>query len=199
MDTPLEILTFFGALVGLVTGIYTLITILQRPRLTIHAGDEIIAHITRRQNVRNFKIGCSLVNNSAKMATLQRLDAKVTEPNGRTVDFMWNFFYDYFPQESLTIRKATDPHAITVAPKASEAIFVDFETFEATEHFTIMSGRYKFEIFGWVNQEGKSQEPKASTTFHIEIEDVRAAQIIAANIEADTMRFLVTEWQSRRN
>jgi len=107
-----------GSFVGLLTGAYTLCTVLASAKITLFPGDSIGLVIPPREVADRFHIACNFVNPRAKIGAVHRLEATMVDPEKRTRRFQWNLFYEY-GQRGTQVQKTTDPFPIVLLPRSS--------------------------------------------------------------------------------
>src|SRR5207247_7534434 len=68
--------------IAILTGAHTLYTLLAKPRLKIFLTDSVGLVVPPSEVTNKFHLGCNLVNPTAKVGVLHRLEAEVYDPQG---------------------------------------------------------------------------------------------------------------------
>lgn len=195
--------SFFGDLgpfqivvsvVAFLTGAHTLCTVLARAKIKVFLADSVGLVVSPYQITAKFHLGCNLVNPSAKVGALHRLETIVVDPHRRERIFQWNLFFEYAPG-SAEVRKTTDPFPIAVSPRSSALQFIEFKLANDAQIDFWPQGRYEFRMLGWANRPGRNTSPNLRTIFHIEVDDMLSLLLAGSESNGDrVVRVPILEW-----
>lgn len=165
----LSIFEIFVSVIAILTGGYTAYkNFLERTKISLYPADAVRLIVSSDSSVSKFHLICNLVNKSTKTGTLHRLEVKVCDPRNWTYNYVWKLFYKYSPT-GIQIEKETDPYPISVAPKDSKVIFVEFKAIEILQSYSWQEGTYEFKVIGWINRKNRKGPHNLKSNFHIYI------------------------------
>jgi hypothetical protein len=153
--------------VALVNGGYTLYTFLRKANISMYPGDAVRIVVSSHREVLNLHLMCNLVNKSAKVGTVHRLEARVRGPGKTDLVFTWGLFYKY-QRGGVVVEKDTDIYPVAVPKMDSKLLFVEFQT-DPGVGFEWQEGEYEFEVIGWVNKKNRQKRSNVRSLFHIRI------------------------------
>ena len=180
--------------IALLTGAHTLYTLLAKPRLKIFLADSIGLVVPPSEVTNRFHLGCNLVNPTAKVGTLHRLEAEVYDPQGDSRVFQWNLFFEYGPGGNI-VQKTTDPYPLAVSPRNNLLQFVEFKAAEGVRIDSWPEGRYELRLLGWANRPTRKSSPNVKAIFHIEIDQILSMCLEGTESDQNqVIRVPIVEW-----
>jgi hypothetical protein len=139
-------------------------------------------------------LSCNLVNPTAKVGALHRLEAEVYDPHGFKRIFQWNLFFEY-EHGGYKVQKATDPYPLAVSPRNNLLQFVEFKVAEGVKIDFWPEGRYEFHLLGWANRPNRESSPNIKAVFHIEIDQILSMSLGgSASTQNQVLRVPIVEW-----
>jgi len=184
--------------IALLTGAHALYTLLAKPRLKIFLTDSIGLVVPPHGVTNKFHLGCNLVNPTAKVGALHRLEAEVYDPQGCGLIFHWNLFFEY-KHGGNVVQKTTDPYPLAVSPRSNLLQFVEFKAAEGVKIDSWPEGRYEFRLLGWANRPNRKSSPNVKAIFHIEIDQILS--MCLGDVESNQnqiIRVPIVEWNSTK-
>lgn len=186
------------SLVALINGGYTLYTYMAKPKLNIFFADSIGLVVPPHEVADKFHLGCNLVNPTAKVGVLHRLEAIVLDPHRCSRHFQWNLFFDY-EHGGAHVRKMTDTFPIAVSPRNNVLQFVEFKVAEGENIDSWPEGCYEFRLLGWANIPDRNSSPNVEAIFHIEINQILSMCLAGTeNNQDQVMRVPIVEWSASK-
>jgi hypothetical protein len=89
---------------------------------------------------------CRLVNDGGQPATIERLEATLTDPHRSSFRLRWNLFYE----GTNVMRKVADAHPVSLPPTSSGTMGVQFVGPPSVTHYRWSEGPHAFELRGWL-------------------------------------------------
>jgi hypothetical protein len=167
---------YFVSGVALVTGAYTLYkNFIERANVSIFPGDRM-GIVRGPGGSRRVHLRCVLVNDASKNGTLQRLEAKITSPDGSAQRYVWNKLFEFVPG-TTDVRPAGIPQPIPIPVKNSRPLTAQLEFVEPNTPANWTAGRHKVEVLGWVNRRDRLRAANVKSVFHINISAALAAAL----------------------
>lgn len=158
-----------GAVLGFIGAFYAVYEIfLQRAKVELYPANSISLAVSRKDYISKFHLGCTLANKTSKLGAVQRLEVEVINPNNSVFRFRWKLFFEYQPETGKILKKS-DPYPITVMPKNSQVLFIEFEATNSILSKEWILGQYQFTVIGWVNKKGRDSKANLKSRFHINI------------------------------
>ena len=126
--------------------------------------------VVQKDNVETpwFNLDCHLINESQQPGRLQRLEAMVTPSGKRSIQFMWNLFYEYLPGGLVQVKTA-DAGPLKLGPGESQLLGVQFIGPRLDWKLLWPVGEYQVDILGWVNREPREPEADLRTSFQVKL------------------------------
>ena len=121
-----------------------------------------------------FNLNYHLVNTTTEAHALHRLEATVTPPAQRGVQFMWR---DFVEIGATSMRPASEVLPLALGAKASRLLGAQFVGPRFDGESLWRAGRHEVEIVGWVDRPGRDATPDLRTTFTLTVTDEEAATI----------------------
>ena len=115
-----------------------------------------------------FNVDATLANSSGKAATIQRLDAQLTDPHESSFRMRWELFYRYIRPGVMS--KESDPQSITLAAHASRDMGIQFMAPASVRDYDWPIGRYQFDVLGWTGHATHSAPPDFARRHEITVD-----------------------------
>lgn len=158
-----------GSLLGFVGAGYAVYeTFLERAKVDLYPADSISFVVSRQGYISKFHLGCSFANKTSKPGTVHLLEVEVINPKNEVRRFRWKLFYEYQPETGQILKKS-DPYPITVMPKSSQMLSIEFEATNSIPSEEWILGHYELNVIGWVNKKGRASKSNLTSRFHINI------------------------------
>jgi hypothetical protein len=158
----------FVSVVALLTGAYTFYkNFIESAKVSIVPGDRM-AIVRGPGGARRIHLRCALINDATKIGTLQRLEARITSPNGTVQKYLWNLLFEFVPG-TANVQPAGTPLPIPIPGKNSQPLLAQLEFTEPNTPANWTAGRHRVEVFGWVNRRSRLRRANARSIFHINI------------------------------
>jgi hypothetical protein len=115
-----------------------------------------------------FNVDATLTNSSGTAATIQRLDAQLTDPHESSFRMRWELFYRYIRPGVMS--KDSAPHPITLAAHARRDMGIQFIAPASVRDYDWPIGRYQFDILGWTDRAIHSAPPDFARRHEITVD-----------------------------
>jgi hypothetical protein len=147
----------------------------QEPALSVHVAN---LFIVVQKDVRTgplFNVDATLGNSGPTAATIQRLDAQLTDPHESSFRMRWELFYRYIRPGVMS--KDSDPHPIVLAAHAKRDLGIQFIAPASVRDYDWPLGRYRFDILGWTERAVDSAPPDFARRHQVTVDPRVSSEI----------------------
>jgi hypothetical protein len=140
----------------------------QHQALSVHVANLFIVVQKDVKTGPLFNVDATLANSSGTAATIQRLDAQLTDPHESSFRMRWELFYRYIRPGVMS--KDSDPHPITLDAHARRDVGIQFIAPASVRDYDWPIGRYQFDILGWMGSATHSAPPNFARRHEITVD-----------------------------
>jgi hypothetical protein len=168
---------------------------IERVKISIYPGDAVRVMNTPDGSISRLNLMFNLINKTAKVGMVHRLEVRVSGPQKNPCNFVWNLFYKYLSGGQI-VEKETDPYPVAVPQKDSRLVFAGFQA-EPNQSDKWPEGRYEFKVIGWVNRKDHRQRSNLKSIFHIQVTKDHINQICKPDKPAGSayITIPIIEWE----
>jgi hypothetical protein len=151
--------------------------------LSVHVAN---LFIVVQKDVRTgpiFNVDVTLANSSPETATIQRLDAQLTDPHDSSFRMRWQLFYRYL--RSGVMSKDSDPQSIALAAHARRDMGIQFIAPASVRDYDWPIGTYQFDVLGWTERASYSALPDFARRHEITVDSRVSREIRFATTAPD--------------
>lgn len=124
--------------------------------------------------IARFNLGYHLINPTAEAQALQTLEATITPPGQRGIQFMWQGFVEIGERY---MQPGSDAFPYALSAGDSRLLGGQFVGPTIARDLLWREGTHTVEIVGWVERNARHEEPDLHARFELTVSDIESAMI----------------------